>query len=102
MIAAQELQRASLQKSFREFCEKLKRNDEFGMGLRPARLWARGCAVARGQSIADVEGRVFDRNVSEDLLRYVETSKVDFPELAKEFDQVLVKAESTWQRCIAE
>lgn len=57
--------------------------------------------MAPGQSVVDLDGELFDRNVSGDLLRYVETSRADFPDLAKEFDGVLVKAEITLQRCVA-
>lgn len=101
MITAEELQRDSLRRSFREFCEKLQRNDLLGLGFRPSQLWARGGAMAPGQNITDLDGSLFDRNVSGDLLRYLETSKTDFPELGEEFDRVLAKAEGTWRRCIA-
>ena len=101
MISAQELQRASLERSFREFCEKLKRNSELGWSLRPTRLWARGGAVAPGQTIPDLEGKAFDQNVSGDLLRYVGGSKIDFPELAMEFDKVLAMAENAWKSVAA-
>ena len=81
MTTPEELQRASRESTFREFCEKLKRNDELGLSLRPSRLWARGGAVAPGQTITDITGEEFDRNSSGDLLIFVRTAKADFPEL---------------------
>lgn len=97
MVTAEELQRVELEKSFREFCERLVRNDKLGWTLRPSRLWARGGAVAPGQDIPDIEGTEFDRLKSGDLLKYLEAARKDFPELGKEYSAVLDKAEGTWK-----
>ena len=99
MVNALDSSQIEIEKSFREFCEKLARALESGNSLLPSKLTKRvgGSAVFPGQNVQDLLGREFDRRVSGEYLAYVEARRKDCPELAMKYHKALEQGEITWK-----
>jgi hypothetical protein len=114
----EEMKRFATETSFGEFCQILENKDgrQGGEDLCPSSLWMHialfypelGRCLASGGTV-EIEGPSsgdikmerrdtsgFDKDVSHLLLTDVRQAKIDFPNAAKKYRDILARAEGIW------
>jgi len=95
----QEIVKSRLRPYLRNECEMIQLRDEYGMSLRPSRIYP--ICGAFGTDWGRVDLVALDRERSKGLLDWLKRLRSEYPEIATEFASTLNKAEQVWNGCLA-
>ena len=97
----QEIMKSCWRPYLRNECEMIQLRDEYGMSLRPSRMYPIGICGGIEFDWSKVDLGALDKERSRRLLGWLKMLRSEYPEIATEFASTLNKAERVWSGCLA-